>query len=130
MTSHPQLRSNQCSLSCDIDTLLGFSTCILTERAPPLNDPAQCTSSRLSTHISRLCYVALLALSLPLAAQTPLPPAITTAEANVSTDAIRAYDKYLSDDLLEGRYPGQRGGELAAKFIATQFASYGLKPGG
>ena len=38
--------------------------------------------------------------------------------------------KFLSDDLLEGRYPGLRGGELAAKYIATQFALYGLKPAG
>ena len=72
----------------------------------------------------------LLALSLPLAAQTALPPAVTAAQAAVSAGSIRAFDKYLSDDLLEGRYPGQRGGELAAKFIATQFESYGLKPGG
>ena len=34
------------------------------------------------------------------------------------------------DDLLEGRYPGLRGGELAAKYIATVFATYGLKPAG
>ena len=73
---------------------------------------------------------AVLALCMPLAAQTAVPPAVAAAEAAVSADSIRAYDKYLSDDLLEGRYPGQRGGELAAKFIATEFASYGLKPGG
>ncbi|WP_263410592.1 M28 family peptidase [Terriglobus tenax] len=78
-----------------------------------------------------------LALSLlagTLVAQTsapkPLPPAVEAAEKAVSADSIRAFDQYLSDDLLEGRYPGQRGGELAAKFIATQFASYGLRPGG
>jgi Zn-dependent M28 family amino/carboxypeptidase len=81
--------------------------------------------------MSRLSiFAAATLLALPLAAQTPLPPAVTAAQSAVSADAIRAYDKYLSDDLLEGRYPGQRGGELAAKFIATQFASYGLKPGG
>ncbi len=75
--------------------------------------------------------LALLALTLPLAAQTTPPaPAIAAAESEVSAASIRAYDKYLSDDLLEGRYPGQRGGELAARFIATEFASYGLKPGG
>ncbi len=72
----------------------------------------------------------LFAFSLPLAAQTTLPPAVTAAQAAVSAQSIRAYDKYLSDDLLEGRYPGQRGGQLAAKFIASQFESYGLKPGG
>jgi hypothetical protein len=77
-----------------------------------------------------LLATTLLALSLPLAAQTALPPAVTAAQAAVSAGSIRAYDRYLSDDLLEGRYPGQPGGELAAKFIATQFESYGLKPGG
>jgi Zn-dependent M28 family amino/carboxypeptidase len=76
-----------------------------------------------------LLATAAFAVSLPLAAQS-LPPAVKAAEAAVSAQSIRAYDKYLADDLLEGRYPGQRGGELAAKFIATQFASYGLKPGG
>ena len=31
---------------------------------------------------------------------------------------------------MEGRYPGLRGGELAAKYVATQFVLYGLKPAG
>jgi Zn-dependent M28 family amino/carboxypeptidase len=79
--------------------------------------------------MTRNLLAAALLTALPLAAQST-PPAVTAAEAAVSADSIRAYDKYLSDDLLEGRYPGQRGGELAAKFIATEFASYGLKPGG
>jgi Zn-dependent M28 family amino/carboxypeptidase len=43
---------------------------------------------------------------------------------------IRAHVRFLADDLLEGRYPGLRGGELAAKYIATQFALYGLQPAG
>jgi Zn-dependent M28 family amino/carboxypeptidase len=38
--------------------------------------------------------------------------------------------RFLADDLLEGRYPGLRGGELAAKYIATEFALDGLKPAG
>ena len=75
--------------------------------------------------------IAVLSLTqVPAHAQTALPPAITAAQAAVSATSIRAYDKYLSDDLLEGRYPGQRGGELAAKYIASQMESYGLKPGG
>ena len=32
--------------------------------------------------------------------------------------------------LLEGRGTGQRGGDIAAEYIATQFALYGLKPAG
>ena len=45
----------------------------------------------------------------------------------MSADNIREQDKFISDDLFEGRYPGLRGGELAAKYIASQFALYGLK---
>ena len=73
-----------------------------------------------------LIATVLFAFLLPLAAQTALPPAVTAAQSAVSANSIRAYDKYLFDDLPEGRYPGQRGGQLAAKFIATQFESYGV----
>ena len=43
---------------------------------------------------------------------------------------IRAHVKFLSSDLLEGRGTGQRGGDIAAEYIATEFALYGLKPAG
>ena len=59
-----------------------------------------------------------------------IPPAVKAAEASINPENIRAHVKFLSDDLLEGRGPGLRGSELAAKYIATQFALYGLKPGG
>jgi Zn-dependent M28 family amino/carboxypeptidase len=62
-------------------------------------------------------------------AQAPTSP-IAKAAAKVSADRIREQDKFISDDLFEGRYPGLRGGELAAKYIASQFAMYGLKPAG
>jgi Zn-dependent M28 family amino/carboxypeptidase len=63
-------------------------------------------------------------------AQTAADAGIRKAEASVNPENIRAQVKFISDDLLEGRYPGLRGGELAAKYIATQFALYGLKPAG
>src|SRR5579871_6550428 len=59
-----------------------------------------------------------------------IPPAVKAAEASIDGERIRAHVKFLADDLLEGRGPGLRGAELAAKYIATQFALYGLKPGG
>ncbi|MEO6805056.1 MAG: M28 family peptidase [Edaphobacter sp.] len=59
-----------------------------------------------------------------------VPPAVKAAEASINPENIRAHVKFLSDDLLEGRGPGLRGSEIAAKYIATQFALYGLKPGG
>ena len=48
----------------------------------------------------------------------------------VDPERIRAHVKFLSDDLLEGRGTGQRGGDIAAKYMATQFELYGLKPAG
>jgi len=56
-------------------------------------------------------------------------PAFTALET-ISPDHIRWHVRYLSHDLLEGRGTGQRGGDIAAEYIATQFAEYGLKPAG
>jgi Zn-dependent M28 family amino/carboxypeptidase len=63
-------------------------------------------------------------------AQSPMPAPLQKAAAAVSPGRIREQDKFIADDLFEGRYPGLRGGELAAKYIATQFALMGLKPAG
>ncbi|MGD0444971.1 MAG: M28 family peptidase [Edaphobacter sp.] len=78
---------------------------------------------------SAVLAASLLAISTALLAQQ-IPPAVQAAEASINPENIRAHVKFLSDDLLEGRGPGLRGSELAAKYIATQFALYGLKPGG
>jgi Zn-dependent M28 family amino/carboxypeptidase len=43
-------------------------------------------------------------------------------------EKIRAHVKYLASDELEGRGTGQKGGDVAADYIAAQFKSYGLKP--
>src|SRR5882724_12962474 len=45
-------------------------------------------------------------------------------------EKIRAHVRFLAHDLLEGRGTGQRGGDLAAEYFATQFALDGLKPAG
>ena len=58
------------------------------------------------------------------------PSALLKAEAAVSPDRIRETDRFISSDLFEGRYPGLRGGELAAEYIADQFAQAGLYPAG
>jgi Zn-dependent M28 family amino/carboxypeptidase len=63
-------------------------------------------------------------------AQKLVPAALKQAEDTIDSARISAHVRYLSDDLLEGRYPGLRGGELAAKYIATQFALNGLAPAG
>jgi Zn-dependent M28 family amino/carboxypeptidase len=59
-----------------------------------------------------------------------VPPAVKAAEGSIDGEKIRAHVKFLADDLLEGRGPGLRGAEIAAQYMATQFALYGLKPGG
>ena len=50
------------------------------------------------------------------------------ASSQIEENKLRAHVKYLSDDLLEGRGPGARGGMLAAKYIAAQFEALGLEP--
>ena len=51
-------------------------------------------------------------------------------QPDISPERIRAHVRFLSSDLLEGRGPGTRGGDLAAEYIAAQFALAGLKPAG
>jgi Zn-dependent M28 family amino/carboxypeptidase len=77
----------------------------------------------------RLAAISLLSLSTAALAQS-IPPTVKSAESSIDPEKIRAHVRFLADDLLEGRGPGTRGGELAAQYIATQFALYGLKPGG
>src|SRR6201993_2366369 len=59
-----------------------------------------------------------------------LPGPAFVALETITPEHIRWHVRYLSHDLLEGRGTGQRGGEIAAEYIATQFAEYGLKPAG
>ena len=59
-----------------------------------------------------------------------LPRPAIAALQKIDPEHIRAHVRFLSHDLLEGRGTGQRGGDIAAEYIATQFALYGLKPAG
>ncbi len=63
-------------------------------------------------------------------AQSNLPPAAQKAMNSIDAEKIRATVKYLSDDKLEGRGTGQKGGDMAADWIAEQFKGYGLAPAG
>ena len=79
----------------------------------------------------RLLMVVLIVLSgLRLYAIAQVPGDVKAAEATIDAEKIRAHVRFLADDLLEGRGPGLRGSELAAKYIATEFALDGLKPAG
>ncbi|HXY78949.1 MAG TPA: M28 family metallopeptidase [Candidatus Acidoferrales bacterium] len=59
-----------------------------------------------------------------------LPGPAYAAMETISPERIRWHVRFLSHDLLEGRGTGQRGGDIAAEYMATQFAEYGLKPAG
>ncbi len=57
-----------------------------------------------------------------------VPAAAAAAVNHVSAERIREHVRFLAHDLLEGRGTGQRGGDIAAEYIASQFALNGLKP--
>lgn len=70
----------------------------------------------------------LASLAAPAPAQQPSPA--TRAARAVDTTVMRAHLEFLADDALEGRAPGTRGGDLAARYIAAQFQRLGLEPAG
>ena len=69
-----------------------------------------------------------------LAAFAAAPPArddgLSRTLAAVSATRISARIRFLADDLLEGRGTGARGSEIAARYIAAEFAEDGLIPVG
>lgn len=48
----------------------------------------------------------------------------------ISASEIDAHVKFLSSDLLEGRAPATRGGELTSAYIASQLQAAGVEPAG
>src|SRR4030095_11666353 len=59
--------------------------------------------------------------SVVLSQRASLPPSA------INEATLKAHIRFLSDDLLEGRGTGARGGELAAKYIASQLEAVGIK---
>jgi Zn-dependent M28 family amino/carboxypeptidase len=59
-----------------------------------------------------------------------VPAAAREAAATIDPAKIGAHVRYLASDLLEGRGPGTHGGQLAAEYIASQFALAGARPAG
>jgi Zn-dependent M28 family amino/carboxypeptidase len=62
--------------------------------------------------------------------QLGLPANVSASMQSIDAHRIAEHVRFLSNDLLEGRAPGTRGGDIAANYIAAQFALYGLKPAG
>ncbi|MEP7325953.1 MAG: M28 family peptidase [Gemmatimonadota bacterium] len=77
--------------------------------------------------------VVTLAMTLLASSVLPAQQSVTTAARvaqAVDGRVMRAHLEFLSSDLLEGRAPATRGGELAAKYITAQFQRLGLEPAG
>jgi Zn-dependent M28 family amino/carboxypeptidase len=81
----------------------------------------------------------LLALALTLGAApartTPalsnsVPATVQSSLNRFDPARLKAHDRFLSDDLLEGRGPGTRGDDIAMAYMASEFEQYGLLPAG
>src|SRR5579864_792310 len=82
--------------------------------------------------MKKLTVVLVLAAASLFAAQNDggLPSSAQQAMSGIDSEKIRATVKYLSDDALQGRGTGQKGGDMAADWIAQQLKSYGVQPAG
>lgn len=76
--------------------------------------------------MNRRALLALPLLPVLLLAQTPAK----APEHVITTNAYRAHMEFLASDLLEGREAGTRGYDLAARYVASEFRSFGLAPAG
>ena len=87
--------------------------------------------------VAWLAGIVLLVVITVLSAQersgSPRPgmPASASAPAldEIRGEDIAAHLRFLADDLLEGRAPSTRGGQLAANYLAAQLALLGFAPG-
>src|ERR1700745_2888284 len=89
----------------------------------------------MTSSLRLVCAITLLfAATAVCEAQVPAIPGVPEAARNaadsIDSERIRAHVRFLASDLLEGRGPGTRGGQLAAEYIATQFALSGVRPAG
>ncbi|GAB3420869.1 M28 family peptidase [Massilia agilis] len=78
--------------------------------------------------MTRLLPLRLSATACALALSLPAFAAPASSQPVVAEAPLRAHLAFLADDLLEGRGTGQRGGELAVRYLETQAAAVGLKP--
>ena len=86
--------------------------------------------------IAAIACAALAAGTLTLARQAApsslaaMPAEVEAAMKTINKGRIRAHLKFLADDDLEGRGTGQKGGDIAANYIATILELSGLWRGG
>ena len=67
-------------------------------------------------------------MRLPFVLAASLFSTAALAQPLVAEAPLRAHLSFLADDLLAGRGTGQRGGDLAVRYLETQAAVAGLQP--
>ena len=72
----------------------------------------------------------LLDASIAALAASALPASARGQPPQAEQKRLQAHVRFLADPLLEGREAGTRGFDLAAAYVASQFAQLGLKPMG
>jgi hypothetical protein len=84
---------------------------------------------------TRALWLLLLAGCASALAATPAGPdtiaaGAADAAAGIRPEVVSAHIRFLADDLLEGRMPGERGFDIAAAYVASQLQGMGLEPAG
>jgi hypothetical protein len=82
---------------------------------------------------ARLALGALLVLPPPISTQSgdsTDDAALQRATVAIRPEGIQAHMDFLADSLLEGRQPGTRGYDVAARYVASQLEALGLRPAG
>ncbi|HEY6360058.1 MAG TPA: M20/M25/M40 family metallo-hydrolase [Vicinamibacterales bacterium] len=86
------------------------------------------------TRASIAIVAALVLVAAMFAQDRPGAPRRATASGpaldEIRGEHIAAHLQFLSGDLLEGRAPSTRGGQLAAQYLATQLRQLGYEPAG
>jgi Zn-dependent M28 family amino/carboxypeptidase len=92
------------------------------------------------TRRAALASAALLMVAQPVLAAAPAKPAAAQSQKGQvaktgsdfvpSAEAIKAHMTFLADDAMEGREAGTRGYDIAANYVAANYALLGVKPAG
>jgi Zn-dependent M28 family amino/carboxypeptidase len=77
-----------------------------------------------------LAFALMLSTAVGVLPQRRRDPTRSPSAPSINENTLRADIKFLSDDLMEGRGTGARGGELAAKYIAARMERIGLRGAG
>ncbi|MFL5403808.1 MAG: hypothetical protein ACJ8BF_13410, partial [Gemmatimonadales bacterium] len=76
----------------------------------------------------RLTLIALAFVAAPLGAQ--MAPPLSRAGATITAGDVARRIGIIADDSMMGRDTPSRGLELTSQYVADQFRSFGLRPGG